>query len=67
MVIKKMGIKILNEIEGTDLVRVEENHQISIRHKDDLSIELINEFKQCLENIKMGNIKRKIYGVTKNG
>jgi len=31
-----MTIKILNEIAGTDLIRVEENHQISIRRKSDL-------------------------------
>ena len=31
-----MKPKILNEIEGTDLVRIEENHQISIRRKDEV-------------------------------
>lgn len=31
-----MEIKILKEIEGTDLVSVEINHQIKIIHKEDL-------------------------------
>lgn len=30
------NIKILNEIEGTDLFRIEINHQISIVTKEDL-------------------------------
>ena len=31
-------IKILNEIEGTDLIRIENNHKISIVKKEKLEI-----------------------------
>jgi hypothetical protein len=31
-----MKTKILNEIEGTDLIRVEINHEISVIYKKDL-------------------------------
>lgn len=36
-------MKILNEIEGTDLVRVEDNHEIKIIYKKDLEGEEKNE------------------------
>jgi len=41
-----MKVKILNEIEGTDLIRVEIDHEVSVIYKDQL------------EKIKKRNVRR---------